>query len=65
MQHLSLLLQVCLQDDLICFPLGLAEDNGSSVPSSVEVYYISYDGVPLVVWAGEGEMFYGLGGPDF
>ena len=60
MQNLSLLLQVCLQHDLVGLPLGLAEDDGSSVSSSVEVDYVCDDGVSLVVGNAEGEMFDGL-----
>lgn len=37
MQNLSLLFEVCLQQDLVSLLLGLAKYDGTSVPSSVEV----------------------------
>jgi hypothetical protein len=62
MQNLRLLFQVGLEQDLIRFFLGLAEDDGSTVPTTVQVDYISNDRVAVVVRAIECEMFDCFGG---
>lgn len=62
MQNLRFLLKVGLEDDLIGFFLGLAEDDGASVPATVQVDDIRDDGVAVVVGTVECEMFDGLGG---
>lgn len=43
MQYLRFLFKVCLEKDLIGFFLGLAEDDGASMPASVKVDNISDD----------------------
>lgn len=43
MEHLGFLLEIGLEEDLIGFLLGLAEDDGAAMPASVEVDDIGYD----------------------
>lgn len=62
MQHLSLLLEVSLQQDLISFLLSLAEDNGAAMATTVKIDDISDDRIAVIVRAVEGEMFYGFRG---
>lgn len=61
---LRLLLDVGLQHDLVDFPLGLAEDDGAAVATSVKVDEVGDDCVAVVVGAVEGEVLDGLGGAD-
>lgn len=59
---MSLLLEIRLEQDLIGFFLGLAEDNCSAVSSSIEVDDIGDDGVSVIVGAVKGEMLDSFGG---
>lgn len=61
-KDLGLLFEVGLEQDFVGFFFGLAEDDGSSVSSSVKVDNVGDDGVSVVVWAVEGHMFNGFGG---
>ncbi len=60
-QDLGLLFEVGFQQDFIGFPFGLAEDDGSSVSTSVQVDDVSDDGISVVVWAAKGHVFNGFG----
>ena len=41
MKHLSFLLEVGLEEDLVCFLFGLAEDDCPAMSASVEIDHIS------------------------
>jgi hypothetical protein len=57
--------EVGLEADFVDFLFGFAEDDGTSVASSVEVDEIRDDGVAVVVGTVECEVFYSFGGADF
>ena len=42
MKHLSFLLEVGLEEDLVCFLFSLTKDDCPAMPTSVEIDHISY-----------------------
>lgn len=64
MQDLRFLFEIGFRKYLIGLFLGLTEDNGTSVASTIQVDDVSDDGVAVVVGAVEGQVFDGFRGPD-
>ena len=62
-EHLGFLLKIGFQQDLVGFFLGLAENDGSSVATTIKVHDVSDDRVSVVVWAAECHVLNGFGGP--
>lgn len=50
MENLGFLFKVGFKEDLIGFLFGLGENDGSSVSTTVEVYYVGNDGISVIVW---------------
>lgn len=64
MEDLGFLFQVSLQEDLVGFLFGLAENDGSAMSSSIKVDNVGDDGVSVVVRTVEGQVLYGFGSPN-
>ncbi len=62
MEDLSLLLEIGFKEDFIGFLFGFTEDDGSSMPATVEVDDVGDDGISMVVGAVKGHVFNGFGG---
>lgn len=65
MQYLSFLFKVSFGKDLISLFFGLAEDDSTSMTTTVEVDDVSDDGVAMVIGTVECEVFYSFGCSDF
>ena len=62
MQSLGFLLQIGLESYVVGFSLGLAEDDGSSMTTTVEVDNVCDDGHPVGIWATHAKVLYSFGG---
>ena len=56
MKHLSFLLEVGLEEDLVCFLFSLTKDDCPAMPTSVEIDHISNNWVSVVVGAVQGQV---------
>jgi hypothetical protein len=65
MQNLCFLLEVGLEKNFVGFSFGFAEDDGPSVASTIEIYYIGNDSIAMIIRAVEGEVFDSFRAADF